>query len=148
MAERYFTAKELDPIFKAAAALNDNIIAIVADQKQEIEKLAHELEIAKAAAANKVELEKLAGVKLDADKATKFANMLADRLIIADNDREKYASACMKSPNLALDIAMHAISLSDATAVSQGHGTKSACTVTTHDEELEKERRLWLGQEG
>lgn len=145
MAERYFTAEQLDPFFKAAAELNDQVIAIVEDQKQEIDKLAHELEIAKAAASNKVELEKLAGTKIASAKATEFANMLADRLMIDDDKREKYAHACMENPDFALDCAMKAISLSESHAMSQGHGVKSAGTAAVNDSEYRKELELWMG---
>ncbi len=128
-----------DPIQMLKAA--SELIHELTDQ---VDSLQNELAVAKAANLNKVELEKVASPKLiTAEKAAQFADYLASRAIIADNDREKYASACMEDPNNLVDIAQHALKLSELPA-SQGYGIKTANADNTPEAaSLKKERSLW-----
>lgn len=110
----------------------------------EVDRLQADLTVAKAANLNKIELEKVASPKtVSMEKAAEFAAYLASREIIKDSEREKYAAACLENPDNIVDIAKHALKLSEPPA-SQGYGIKTANAGFSEAElSLQEERKLW-----
>ena len=117
---------------------------LMTEMADTIDRLQNELAVAKAANSHKVELEKVASPKgISAEKAAEFSAYLASREIIRDDEREKYASACLEDPNMVIDIAKHALKLSELPA-SQGYGIKTAnAGMTAENESVQAERKLW-----
>ena len=117
---------------------------LMTEMADTIDRLQNELAVAKAANSHKVELEKVASPKnLSAEKAAEFSAYLASREIIKDDEREKYASACLEDPNMIIDIAKHALKLSELPA-SQGYGIKTAnADMSPEDTSIQMERKLW-----
>lgn len=142
MNERFYPASVVDPMLKAASDVMLELTDAAEQQQGEIAQLQKELAIAKAASTDKVSLEKVANTALSEKQADAFAAFLADRGIIPDGSQEKYASACKSSADMALDIAMKAIKLSEPPS-SQGYGIKSA-NANSEDSSLSREKELWL----
>jgi hypothetical protein len=139
MSEKYYPAAIVRPMLKAASTVMHQLMQMGEEVRAENDRLTHELSLAKAAAAEKVTLEKVAKA-VDADKASEFATFLEARGIIPEGTQEKYASACASDANTAVEIAMRAIKAAEAPS-SQGCGVKSASKNTSSD--LETEWDLW-----
>lgn len=146
MNDRFYNADVVDAILKSAADTSESLIELVAQQEGTVSRLEQELAIAKAAASNKVELDKVASTKgASPELANELAQLLADRAMISDDAVEKFASACTKDPNAMAKIAIRALRLSE-TPSEQGRGIKAASVVSADPVEAEKEleKQLWL----
>jgi hypothetical protein len=139
--EKFYPASLIDPMLKMASEGMHELTDVCEQQQGEITQLQKELTIAKAAASNKVTLEKVANAGVSETQASQFASFLETRGIIPAGSQEKYASACRENAGTALEIAMQAIKLSEPPA-PQGYGTKSA-GLNTADAEAAEEAELW-----
>ncbi len=121
----YYPETSVEPMLKSASAMMRSLVGCLDEVQQENDRLETELARVKAASAGRVELEKVA--TLTNSKVDEFVTLLADHAFLpSQGDREKYAAACRQNPNVALDIAMQAIRLSEG-PVSEGAGySKSA----------------------
>lgn len=147
MSAKVYPAEKVDPLLKAASEAMHGIKDYAAGLEAKNAQLTQELEVAKQAASEKVELEKVAAAKTappTSAKVADFVDMLVDRAIIPENSREKYASACLSSTDAALDIATQALKLSES-PVEQGRGIKAASAgpVKPEDQERLEEDALW-----
>lgn len=140
MSDKVYPSALVQPMLKAASAVMHELANFSEGLQQENARLTHELTLAKAAATNKVSLEKVASAA-SAEKAAAFADFLESRGIIPSGTQEKYASAICKDGNTALDIAMTAIKCAEP-PVEQGYGVKSA-HVSSRDNELDEESAMW-----
>lgn len=145
---KVYNAESVDGFLKVASesmhALTDLAAGIQAENAELAQKCAsleQELAIAKNAAANKVELEKVAGAALNAGQVDEFMDMLIERQLVDASKREKFAAACAADASKALTVAMEAIKLSDVPA-AQGRGIKSAANKPA-DPEREAELAAW-----
>ena len=139
MSEKVYPSSLVQPMLKAASAVMHELANFSEGLQQENARLTHELALAKAAATNKVSLEKVASAS--AEKAAAFADFLESRGIIPSGTQEKYASAICKDGNAALDIAMTAIKCAEPPA-EQGYGVKSA-HVSSRSSEMAEESAMW-----
>lgn len=147
MSAKVYPAEKVDSLLKAASDAMHGIKDYAAGLEAKNIQLTKELEVAKQAASEKVELEKVAESKAappTSANVAEFVDMLVDRAIIPENSREKYASACLSSADAALNIATQALKLSES-PVTQGRGIKaaSANTVSSADQERLEEDELW-----
>lgn len=138
MANKVYPAESVDAIFKAAADMCSGLIEVVEEQNAELATMERDLAIAKAAAAGKVELEKVASSGTSEEWANKLAQTLAAYDMIPAGDVEKYANYCMKDPDAAAKFAVKALQVSELPE-QQGAGVKSAADSkrTARDEENE-----------
>lgn len=117
--------------------------------QQENEKLEAELAQAKAAAANKVELAKVASVSISDEYLNEFLRTLADHSMLADSQLAKAAAALKDNPNEIIKLATQAIRLSEIPS-PQGEGYQSTSASSEEDLEAyyrERERAIvsrWL----
>lgn len=144
MGNLVYPAEVVDGVVKSASALIHGAVDVIVDQAEEIKSLNAELAREKAANANRVELDKVASARrgTSPELASAFAAVLAGHAFIRDEDREKYASACVDDPDAAVRFAIRAFERSEAPA-SQGHGVKSATVSNKASRELAEEDRLW-----
>lgn len=142
MSEKVYPSHLVDRMLKSATNMMTALADVSEQQQGEIAQLNKELSIAKAAAAGKISLEKVANAGVSQESASKFAAFLEARGIIPEGTHEKYASACSKDAGVALDIAMRAIKLAEP-PTSQGHGVKSASAVSKREAEQDEEAALW-----
>lgn len=139
--EKFYPASLIDPMLKLASEGMHELTDVCEQQQGEIAQLQHELSIAKAAASNKVTLEKVANAGVTETQASQFVTFLETRGIIPAGAQEKYASACRENVDFALQLAMEAIKISEPPA-PQGYGTKSA-GINKADAEAAEEAELW-----
>lgn len=121
----YYPETSVEPMLKSASDMMRSLVGCLDEAQQENSRLETELARVKAASAGRVELEKVA--TLTNNKVEEFVNLLADHAFLpSQGDREKYAAACRQNPNVALDIAMQAIRLSEGPVSEGASYTKSA----------------------
>lgn len=119
----YYPQHQVDGLLKSASsmmwALTEELDRIQAEN-EELQKQAARY---KAAASGKIVLEKVASpaVSLNKAKVNEFIDTLVDHAIIAEQHREKFATACLEDANAALEVAMQAVRASES-PVSQGAG--------------------------
>lgn len=138
--EVYYFAGDVDPMLKSASTMMRSLVDCLDEAQTENSQLRIELDRVKAAAAGKVELEKVA--RLSDNKINEFVGMLVDRSLIPNaSDQEKYAAACRNNPDAALEFAMQALRLTQS-PYSEGKGaTKSANGPSGNDHDLQ----AWSG---
>lgn len=136
-------------MFKAASGLMRSLAGELGKAQQENEKLEAELAQAKAAAANKVELAKVASVSISDEYLNEFLRTLADHSMLADSQLAKAAAALKDNPNEIIKLATQAIRLSEIPS-PQGEGYQSTSASSEEDLEAyyrERERAIvsrWL----
>lgn len=151
----YYEADQVDPLLKSAAAtmraMNEVLKEASAENKALTEEIARMKKAAVEEAAHKVVLEKVAAPVASEAKVNALVSVLVNHAIIREGDREKFATACRENPDNILDIATHALKLSES-PVPQGSGCFGEKTATSHgkltvEEEnrasLEREARIW-----
>lgn len=117
--------------------------------QQENEKLEAELAQAKAAAANKIELSKVASVDISDTDLRVFLDTLVDHSMLSTNQLDKAAAALKQNPNEILKLATKAIKVSESPA-PQGQGYQSKSASSEADQEAyyrEREQAIvarWL----
>lgn len=125
----YYPADSVEPMLKSASGMMRSLVGCLDQAQTENEALRTELDRVKAASAGRVELEKVA--TLSPNKINEFVGMLVDRALIPNpSDQEKYAAACRKSPDVALEFAMQALRLSEG-PFSEGAGSTKSASGTT-----------------
>lgn len=140
MLEKFYPADRVDEMLKVASDIMHGLAEFTEQQQGEIDNLRQELNLAKAAAADKISLEKVAKKSISKDAADQFVTFLEDHDIIPGNDREKYAAAICDNAEFALQIAAKAIKLSEP-PVSEGFGIKTA-KLSQVDKEKALENKL------
>lgn len=148
MSSKVYPAEKVDTLLKAASDVLHGIKEYAAGLEAQTAQLTKELEVAKQAASEKIELEKVASAKEAPPTSVSvadFVDMLVDRAIIPETSREKYASACLSSADAALNIATQALKLSES-PVTQGRGIKaaSANALRSTDHDRLEEDELWV----
>lgn len=113
-------------MLKSASDMMRSLVECLDQAQQENQNLQVELDRVKAASAGRVELEKVAS--LSNSKINEFVGMLADLSLIPNpSDQEKYAAACRKDPDTALEFAMQALRLAES-PFSEGSGSVKKAT--------------------
>lgn len=131
----YYPAQSVDPMLKSASGMMRSLVGCLDQAQMENEALRVELDRVKAASAGRVELEKVAS--LSPSKVNEFVGMLVDRSLIPNpSDQEKYAAACRKSPDTALEFAMQALRLTESPHSEGAGSTKSASGPAGEREDL------------
>lgn len=148
----YYEAAKVDTLLKSAAntmrALNE-VLKMASDENKQLTAEVNRLKAATAGQPSKVILEKVANHPSES-KIDDFVSTLINHAIVREADREKFATACRENPDNLLDIATHALKLSES-PVPQGsgyYGEKAAAkSKLTPDQEtkrsLEREARIW-----
>lgn len=107
--------------------------------REENGRLAREAEIAKAAAAGNVTLDKVACSK---GLVTEFVDSMVSHHLLDGSAREKVASAIMESPDMALQVAMKAIKLSEWPE-EPGHGIHKGASSAGSDDPYCARGEVW-----
>lgn len=112
-------------MLKTASATMHQLSEHIASLQSENENLRQQLETVKAAATEKVTLEKVAAASQSA--AEELASTLISHALLPETKKQACITACMEDPNNIIKIAVQAIKSSEAPEES-GYGIKSAAT--------------------